>query len=204
MPRPQLRNNAGETYHLETPLSPWTYMGSTTYNTAFAAISAKVDVLQTDAAPAPQTDLSVGRWVFSKPKGSLAEIMLIGTDAANQTFSYRVWRWSQVVNLYDAGITQWHPNLVETGVVTLGAQTGVAGGVVVATQLYPDAMTKTATRSDVGNATNAVFDGPSTPDDNSCSLRIDPKGDALIEVEVTRNGGTAASIGLLVRGLTIL
>lgn len=191
------RNHPGSPHYIETIAGPWNYGGVTTRNSAFAAISAKADVLTR-----PATDLTAGRIVFQRPSGSLIELLFFGTNADGETFNYRVWRWGQVVEKNDRGLTQFTPHLVAAGAVTLSAKTGVSGGIITNTDFYADTVTDTSGRSSAGYALNAVLDGASTPDNSPMVLRIDPKADMDIEVEITRNGGTADSGGVLYRGLT--
>lgn len=195
---PILRNDPGKPVHIETAAGPWYYGGVTTNADALPAISAKVDILTTP----PSSSVAAGRIVFPRPSGSLVQVRFWGTDAANETAKYRIWRWSELRQINDTGLVQWHAELVALGVVTLGAQVGVSGGILTNLNFYADAITDTSTRSDTGYATNALRSVASTPDDNSGSLRFDPEGDVFFEVEMSLNGETAASVGFNYRGLT--
>jgi hypothetical protein len=200
MPPVILRNTPGQSHYLDTVAGPWIYGGVTTNTTALPAISAKVDSLTV-----PATVQASGIFVIERPTGSLVQFRFWGTDAANETAKYRIWRWSQLVEKNDRGLTQYHAELVAAGIITLGAQVGIAGGILTASHFYADQITDTSGRSAAGNVTNAIICVSSTPDDNSANIRVDPEGDMVLEVQMSMQGEVSpmASVGFNYRGLTI-
>lgn len=140
---------------------------------------------------APATDTANGIFVFSDPE--ITDSILIGvgfliTDANNETASAAVWGWQQTTG------GNFIPRLLCTLTVTAGARTGVSGHQIAATDYIADTIAVV-----VDNTVRTV--NVTTPTDGLAVAEIDHYGSDYIEVEVTTNSGTAASVKPIVRGI---
>lgn len=129
--------------------------------------------------------------------GNYTRLAFIGTDAANETFTCSIYSWSRQVHDVDSasatpGAQDWAPSLPELVLtVTLGAKTGVAGGVVTASELYADTIVITTDNS----PSSRVVDRFSLANDGRAEIVLDNLGDDYFEVQFDL--GTCASAGCL-------
>ncbi|MBC8875141.1 MAG: hypothetical protein H8E44_37445 [Planctomycetes bacterium] len=111
------------------------------------------------------------------------ELLFVGSDAENETFSVRVWKW-----LKDTGGIWW-PQLQIELTITLGnidASAFLAGGYMA------DTVVKAA-----GDASsNAILISPAN-DTPGCAI-LRPEATDLLEIELN-TGGSAASMNVLYR-----
>lgn len=142
-----------------------------------------------------------------------AEIVFIGTGAADSTASYRVLAAnvvaaSRVHGGQDNGDRVL--SLVAFGGFTLGTQAGAAGSVVLAAERFADTVTVTAasastTPKGAGAARTAAFGGldPSaySPADNTVARLFIPELGAADELVVEVFAPSAGNVGALVRGV---
>lgn len=178
---------------MATWVEKWKTVGSASTYTA-AAVTGESAKASTTTKPV--TDESTGRYIIDVSdelgKASLAALALIGTDNANETFNARLWGWTQV---YPDG--SWVPNyLGDISTITLGSKTVAIGGV---TYQLPD--TLTASPDYTYNASIEVI-GASSAGNGFATVTIDPSGHELLEVEMSRNGATAASMWLMYRRMS--
>lgn len=148
----------------------------------------------TNKAPrltAPETNATNGAFVFGDEEivdSILVHIGFLLTDANNETASAAVWSWQRT------GAGNYIPRLLCTLNIIAGARTGVAGHEVGATAFIADT---------IAAATDSTIRGVkvSAPTDGFAVAEIDHGGGDYIEVEVTTNSGTAASVKPIARGL---
>lgn len=159
---------------------------ASTYNTALTAESAKAPT-----ATRPTTDTATGRYVFGDAEivdRVLVQVGFILTDAADETASASVWGWQQTATGF------WLPKLLATLAVTAGTRTGVSGGEVTNTDFFADTIT-----ASVDHTVREVKSWTAT--NGIAYAEIDAMNSDLIEVEVTRNSGTSASVKPFLRGM---
>lgn len=202
-----------------TPIASFQILGQTvsgsftssiTNNDALPALNDVADIRHIgDSTPpqGPQDDIAAGRLIFSPTSGSVSMLAFFGTDAANETASGRLWAWHQYTIAGPAvNETQWVKYLLCEFTLTLGTRTGVAGGLINASQLWADTITITTNGGLMPNKVRVLGrrDGSDalTPDNTQQYLLADMLGAAYGEVEITRNGQTAASIGVAVAHLS--
>lgn len=182
--------------------NPWilTGGGPSTYNTAFGNIEAKADFVQVDggSSSSPQMAVSSGRYIVNRSHGTLLEMQFYGGNAENLTGSARIWGWSQIINGLDQQIIQWHPTLLAIVSLTTGLEPGIASGLVTASQYYCDTLSVTSDRT-LGPNGARVLAPTGAADQGVVTLVVDPMAHDVVEIEVTRNGGTMTSIGVLHR-----
>lgn len=171
---------------------------ASTYSTALTAISSKADVY--NSGPPVTSTPTTGLCLVQRPAGSVVLATVIG-KANNGTLNFRVWGWYRIANksaMDSLTSYQWTARPLALIAVTLGAKTGVSGGIVDATTVYADTMTVT---TDYGPSPLGVrIVGPATPDDSTVWAMIDPLGADYIELEGTLSGGSATEFDFLVRG----
>lgn len=176
---------------MATSVENWIRIGSaaSTNNTALVAESAKAST-----ATKPATATASGRYVLDSlddlGKVSLCAVTFLGTDAANETFNAKLWGWSQV-----AGTGVWIAHLLGEVAVTLGSRTATIEGTAY---LLPDTIGVTSDYSyDASIEVNGGAGGG-----NGCQwFSFDPSGHQLIEIEVSRDSATAASMWPMYRRL---
>jgi hypothetical protein len=84
----------------------------------------------------------VGTWVGEIERHNSIAIMPYGTDAANETFDFRLWAWAEMRDLYDASsVPVWIPTLICTCTCTLSTLTGVAAAALLNTEFLADTIT---------------------------------------------------------------
>lgn len=164
-------------YNLLFPSS----VAGTTYSTALAAITAKVPV-----TTEPATDADNGASVIATTGKTYLVLKPFGTDAENETASFRIWSWRPVVA---AGAEVWVPQLLAGVSVTLGtaATTGMLTG-----GLWAD--TITASPDYTPSSSGMLIVSPAN--DSPGYLVADIGGSPLIEIQST-TGGSAASFNAL-------
>lgn len=157
-------------------------------NTALVAPSAKVPT-----TTQPETVTGTGRFVYDlrevrRNEGQADhavhyDLAFFGQDADDETFSYQVWQWRPV------GDT-WVPRLLLVGDGVLGSRVGVAGGDLGDTWFLVDTINNTedSTRGDSAQVDSA------TAGNGLAVLSFDADGSAMIEVEVSINGKSAARV----------
>lgn len=160
----------------------------TTNNSAFGAVSAKVPT-----TTEPDIDVANGRGVVEVAGATLVDILFFGSDADGETGAFRVWGWHPLVV---GGEVVWIPKLLLSGgTLTLSAQAATA---IVANGFMAD--TVAATVDLTASSGGAIVKSPAGTVDNAAgSIALDPQGAAFLEIEMTRNSLTAASLGALVR-----
>lgn len=193
---------ADHTVALATPSRPFTVEATTTTGDAFTSLATLSGFVQTDSAKSPQFEDGV--YVVPRGEGSLLQLQFYGEGSDNQTFSFRIEEWNtykQKGTVSQAtGVIQWEPTGQYTsGVATLCASTGVAGGVVTNSHRWVDTITG-ITRGIPGSG--AAIAGPSVADDGKISLFIDGTAAQLMIVRLTLSGGTASSAGFCWRWVT--
>lgn len=154
-------------------------------SSALTAQSAKAP-----SATAPETSASTGRYIFGDEEVINQTLILLGfvlTDAANETASANVWSWQRCAG----GL--WVPKLLCTLAVTAGARTGISGAEITNSEYFADTITDSVDNTVRGVNYWAASDGVALAE-------IDHMGGDLIEVEVSINSSTAASIKPIVRG----
>lgn len=168
--------------------------GGTDNDTALTASSAKAPTLT-----APVSDADAGRFVHdlrqpvdSEGDASRAvhyDLAFALQDTEDQTASFRVWGWRPV------GDT-WVPRLLLAGTVTAGARVGVASGDLDNTWFLADTITvsEDETRGESAQVDSAA-DG-----DGQAVLSFDADGSAILEIECSRDGGTAEAVRVLLAG----
>lgn len=115
-----------------------------------------------------------------------------GTDADNETGSVRVYG---VKAIQGSGATSYTHVLLGEWAFTLSSTlTGVAGGVVVATEYYADTITRTV---GIENVADQVL---SPTGDEPAHILVDCKGHTNLFVELI-TGGSAASVNALYAGV---
>lgn len=161
--------------------------------------------------------LTAGRALLSSlPSGALIgmgeperrlrslEILPLGTDAADETYSYRLWRYK-----FDAGSrTSGVLDLLCTGTVTLGTATGLTGDGLVATgELFADTVTVAeattgTTPAGIGAtlaaSLSADFAAYSPANNTIARILVPDVADADLIVYDTALGGSAAGAAALV------
>jgi len=134
-------------------------------------------------------DLSIGQYKDSTP--DLLKLKFYGTNANNETGNCRIYGVSLVSSA--SGTSYTHVLLGDYAFVLSSTCTGVAGGVVVATEYYADTITAT---TDVENVTDSII---SPTGDVVAHLILDVKGFRYLLVEPIV--GTAADVNVLVAGM---
>lgn len=166
------------------------WAANTTNNSALTAMTATPDVL---AASKPENSttntVTNGRFFIDVNDALHALFQFFGTDAADETFAFQIFSWRGIRDYNGDILSYQRTPLYVSGVGTLGAETGVANGSVTASELYADTITGT----DRSGSAEVIFNEA----DGKAALQLDVKGSAFVEVEVTRNGQTAATIGVL-------
>jgi len=118
----------------------------------------------------------------------LVHIIPIGTDAANETYSFRLWGWAPVDHDVDAAVDDliWIPTLINEFAATLGTTVATA---IAADHLVADTIVLTT-----GDASSRII----SPADNTvASVTIDPVGAHFLTIDPKK--ATAASMNFLVK-----
>lgn len=168
--------------------------GGSTNDAALTASSAKAP-----AAEPPVSDATAGRFVVDlrAPAGTEGDanravhydVAFALQDAADETAVFRVWGWRPVG-------TTWVPRLLLAGTMTAGARVGVASTTLDNTWFLADTI---AVTEDNTRGASAQVD-TSADADGQAVLSFDADGAAVIEVEVSRDSGTAAAVRALIAG----
>lgn len=173
---------------------PWQRVGvsgtTTTTNTSTTATTAKADVLLASVPENGTTTTGTnGRFFFDVNDALHALVQFVGTDAANETGTARLWGWSPQADVTGT-VVSYSPTFLMDLAITLGAETGIASGAVLATEYYAD--TITVSDDDTGSA-EVLFNLA----DSKAAVQFDCKGFDFIEAEL--DIGTAATLGMLYR-----
>jgi hypothetical protein len=158
-------------------------------NSTASAYAAKADVV-TLPSSAGYVDLSSGSPVDYVPNTVLFKFF--GTDADNETGSVRVYGVRTCRNSSNEILSYTHVLLGEWAFI-LSALTGVAAGVVVASEFYADTITRT---TGIENVADQIL---SPTSDEPAHLLMDTKGHSLLFVELIV--GTSASVNALYAGV---
>ena len=129
----------------------------------------------------------------SLAEDSKDENLFVGTSADNQTYSGRVWGWdftSRDLSTPSTG-QQWTAFPFCDIAVTLSAKVGISGGLWTASYYYADTISVSNDRNGITASRVLALAGG---DDSPALLVVDALGFQFIEFELTRSGGTAASI----------
>ena len=170
---------------LTTNANPYRRVLST--NTTASAFTARVDLLTMPAAPAGE---STTGYVYVGDSNTVL-IKFYGTDADNETGSVRVYGLKAIERPGNA-TSFTHVLLGEYTFTLSSTLTGVAGGVVGATEFYADTITAVI---DVANVSDMII---SPTGGVPAHLVIDVKGFQYLLVEPII--GTATSVNVLVAG----
>ena len=154
------------------------------YSTTYSTATSLATEIPTATRPTGGIELAEIAGVVSNN----VVFMFVGTDAANETFTYRITGWGQ-----DSQPVYYPTTLVE-GVATLGAKTGVSGYVPANTTFFAD--TLTITKGNAGVDCQAI----SPADDTVASLIVDAKGFSLLTIAFN-TGSSAASMGAMWKAL---
>lgn len=158
---------------------------NTTNSSAIAAASAKSPTITE-----PVSDLSAGRGIIAVSDDNWLMLEFFGTDAANETGGFAVWGWRRVRPSAAGQSPLWVPHLLAQGTFTLGSLAGVAASPVDADQLFADGITVSTDNSLSPPSATALGTGAN----GAARLALDFEGFALAEVELTTQGGSAASV----------
>lgn len=117
-----------------------------------------------------------------------AMIIPFGTGADNTTFDMRVYGWYPVMGntTFDPNTVLWYPMLLGEFNVTLSAQVGVAGKVLVAADRLADTIAIASTSANQGVSVDVVSDA----NDTGAHLIIDLKGAWKLECTFDMTGAT--------------
>lgn len=120
-----------------------------------------------------------------------------GAGANNATFSMRLIGWNRVYGRTgnDPNTSVWDPTVLGEFACTLSSTPiGLAGKILIATDLFADTITVTGTTANQGVSVDVVSPANDTP----AHLIIDIKGLQLLELTFT-TGGSATSCNALVK-----
>lgn len=134
-------------------------------------------------------DLSIGQYKDSTP--DFLKLRFYGTDAKNETGSCRIYGVSLVNS--STGTSYTHVLLGEYAFTLSSTCTGVADGVVSATNYYADTITRT---TGIENVSDQIL---SPTGDVAGHVVVDVKGFRYVLVEPIV--GTAASVNVLAAGM---
>lgn len=174
------------------PFAPF-WSSDSTYNTALVSKSAKADVMGDSRTLLALSSATTGRAIGPVGPGSLVKAYFVGTSADNQTYSGRVWGWdftSRDLSTPSTG-QQWTAFPICDIAVTLSAKVGISGGLWTASYYYADTISVSNDRNGITASRVLALAGG---DDSPALLVVDALGFQFIEFELTRSGGTAASI----------
>lgn len=163
-------------------------------NNTSSAFTAKTD---TTTAPPAANGESAGGYIDLRAgsAGNMAPNTVLikpyGTDADNETGSVRVYGVKEIRSGSTTSYT--HVLLGEWAFTLSSTLTGVAGGVVVATEYYADTITRTV---GVENVADQVL---SPTSDEPAHILVDCKGHTALLVELIV--GTATSVNALYAGV---
>jgi hypothetical protein len=182
----EMRNSEGDSYKSAVYRDGWRLVLAESTATAALALrgfltAAAVNTLLSDARS------RVSNGLMELGAGDGAELVFLGTDAANETINYMI---SGLSPVFDWGI-------LATGVVTLGALTAGAAGAahsgIETGDLIADTITETASMADI-----EIFN---PADDTVAILRINEARN-VHSILVRTDLGTAASALVLGRRLS--
>jgi hypothetical protein len=171
---------------LTTKANPYRRVLAT--NTTASAFTARVDLLAMPAAPAGE---STTGYVYVGDTNTVL-IKLYGTDADNETGSVRVYGLKAIERPGNA-TSFTHVLLGEYAFTLSSTLTGVAGGVVGASEFYADTITRTY---GLENVADQVFTPTS---DEPAHILVDRKGHDVLLVEPIVV--TALSVNALIAGV---
>jgi hypothetical protein len=111
------------------------------------------------------------------------ELWPYAAASANDTFDLRVVAWQRILPQLSDGRYQWTPFTLAEFHCTIGAMTGIAGGVVADTELYVDTITIAAEETVTADVTRMgsvyVF---SPANDTKAHIRFDLEGVEKVEL----------------------
>jgi len=146
-------------------------------NTAFPALATTV----TKPATVDVAAGTANRLVIPC-SGRYADLLFFGADGANDTYNARLTLWRSIVQVNNTASPLWLPLHVGTINIVLGALTGAANGVVVATEFFADTVA-IASGGDSGRV--AVY---SHTADVLGTTRVEQDGWELLVVDFDRAG----------------
>lgn len=118
--------------------------------------------LNSDTLEGPETDAAAGLKVWKVPSNcNMALLTFFGTDADGETGTVFIATTRPTTMDSQPTIADYHPEPQALLTVTLGAKTGLTGGVIGATKLWADAITETTDYSFAPNGNRIV--GPDAP-----------------------------------------
>lgn len=128
--------------------------------------------------------------------GNTLKLAFIGTDAADEIVVPTVYAWRKQMHViipgYDAPADDYASEFLLSATVTLGAKTGISGGVVTDSELYADTIVQVEGSE---GPTSQVLEVFSPANDAVAWILIDPQGADYLEVQFDLD--TAASAGVL-------
>jgi len=132
--------------------------------------------------PGPQTDSANGRYVFDVNDGAVVEqFCFAGQGADNATFSFAVWGWEKIGDI-------WVASALAKVDGVLSAAVGLSGADPDNTWRFPD--TLTAVYGYTPNSKSESFGGSGT--DTNAMWRLDVANFKKIEVELATGGSSTA------------
>ena len=159
-------------------------------NSTTAAYAAQADATAEPAESTPGV-IDLGRGRAGVPNAVLFKFF--GTDADNETGGCRVYGLKKVRDVA-GGLTSYTHILLADVTFTLSARTGVASGVVGASEFYADTIARV---TGVENVSDQIL---SPTGDVPAHLLVDAKGCRWLKVELI-TGGSAASVNALHAGV---
>lgn len=130
------------------------------------------------------------------PAGSMLVVYPFGTDAENKTGEIIVWRWMYIHDHVsnNSGTVQRHRFPLVKATFTLGANTGVASGLVLNTHFFADTIVIDNNRA-IPSYRAQVY-GPTTADNAPVGLAVDIAAAGVVEIQLSCDG-SAASVNAL-------
>ncbi len=142
----------------------------------------------------PQIAAPSGDGVISVPGSNWGMIMPVGVGSANDLYDVRAIGWRPLVS----GTSRlWIPYTLVDVTVTLGTQTGVAGGLLTATDLFADTVAAASTPVDRSLVIPGLTFATSTNENAKFYFHL--TGHHVIEFQI--NVATATSANLLLATL---
>lgn len=177
MPTPD-DNNARAT-HLNTPRLPWK-RGLTTSSTDPSFAVSKVPTI-TKPVTVDDATTPTSNTLVIPCKHNFTQIAFFGSNAANETFSAKVWLWTEV----NGSVPLWMPSFAVEVAVILSTLPGVDTSPIVATtdlNFFADSVIPTGNYDTV--AVPQIFSAVDKADNTSLGyVLVDTMGAALLEVE---------------------
>lgn len=171
------------------PARPMMLLGASERTAALSSLSNTADELVTDNQSHPQNNEADGIIVVPAETGRM-NLIVAGEDAEDAANVLRVSGLFEVT-APGSKVRQWVPTMICQADLTVGARTGVAGGVIPAGWRYVDTMQLTEDRSpDAGayvfipGGTSGAGVGPGTPADDVVVLSVPTLGFQMLRFDL--------------------